>query len=109
MRLTLGELPASRTLTWRPDTDPLAADVFAFAKSLWAVAANKKYPPQGQLLIRLAEVDLAEFGGRPAEDLARLLELATATRPADRPGMVTMRDELRTWLTLYPGCTVVMG
>jgi serine/threonine protein kinase len=66
---------APETLAWKADTDPFKADVFSLAKSFWAVAAGEIYPPQGPLLIRLREVDQTDFGGRPAQDLARLLEL----------------------------------
>lgn len=93
---------APEALQWTEDTDPFAIDVFSFAKSLWAVAAGKDYPPQGPLLIRLPEADLSPMGGRPAQDLARLLELATETAPSFRPDMAAVRDELRVWLDLYP-------
>lgn len=93
---------APEAMQWTVGTDAFAADVFSFAKSLWAVAAGKDYPPQGPLLVRLPEADLSPVGGRPAQDLARLLELATETAPSFRPSMAAVRDELRIWLDLYP-------
>lgn len=93
---------APEALQWTLGTDAFAVDVFSFAKSLWAIAAGMHYPPQGPLLIRLPEVDLSPIGGRPAEDLARLLELATETDPSSRPHMAAVRDELRIWLELHP-------
>ncbi len=96
---------APEVLQWSASTDAYAADVFSFAKSLWSVAAGKSYPPQGPLLIRLAEVDLTDVAGRAAQDLARLLELATQTSPNVRPSMATMRDELGVWLDLHPSAS----
>lgn len=93
---------APEALEWSADTDPHAADVFSFAKSLWAVAAGRRYPPQGPLVVQLAEVDLTEIAGRASQDLARLLEIATATVPDLRPNMTTMRDELNHWLDIHP-------
>jgi serine/threonine protein kinase len=92
-------LEANDTIDW------FAADVFAFAKTLWVAAAGNTYPPQGPLLIRRSEADLSPYAGRASEDLARLLEIATLDNPRHRPNMTDLRDELRTWLQLHPAGT----
>jgi len=96
---------APEALEWDADNDPHAADVFSFAKSLWVVAAGTRYPPQGPLLVQLSETDLSEAAGRASQDLAGLLERATATIPHFRPTMSTMRDELHHWLEIHPAGT----
>lgn len=64
--------------------------------------AGTKYPPQGPLNVRRRESGLAKYGGHAADDLARLLELATEDDARYRPTMSELRDELRTWLQLHP-------
>jgi serine/threonine-protein kinase len=82
--------------------DPFPADVYALAASLWAAAAGKRYPPLGVLGATREAASLYSAGGEPAHELARLLELATADRPYDRPRMRELRDELRHWMSLHP-------
>lgn len=79
-----------------------AADVYALAKSLWVIVVGDKYPPQGPLLISRRETDLTPHAGLAADDLARLLELATLDQPTYRPQIRGVRDELRIWLQLFP-------
>jgi len=86
----------------RDDLNWFAADVYAFAKSLWVSIAGRKYPPEGPLLIRRRECDLNGFGGPATDDLVRLLEIATQDSPGFRPKMPSVRDELRAWLRLHP-------
>jgi hypothetical protein len=86
----------------RLDHDPHPADVYSLAKSLWAVAADQVYAPDGPLSRDRDSCLLYRFGGRAAMDLALLMELATADRPYDRPTAQRFRDELRAWLDLHP-------
>lgn len=89
-------LDAHESIDWS------AADVYSLTKSLWAILAEKKYPPQGPMYVRRQECDLGRFGGRAGEDLARLFEIATADSPSDRPSLSEFGDELRSWLHAYP-------
>jgi serine/threonine protein kinase len=75
------------------------ADVFSLAKSLWAVATSQRYPPQGILSIhRGRATSLWSYGGAPAIELARLLEVATEDSPHFRPTMAEFSLELDLWL-----------
>jgi len=82
------------------------ADLYALAKSFWAVLAGAKYPPQGPMFAHRPECGLERFGGSSAEGLARLLEIATEESPSDRPTLSEFRDELRTWLRVNPATSV---
>lgn len=93
---------APEALSAHDDIEWSAADVYALAKSFWAILAEERYPPQGPLYVRRPECDLGRFGGRAAEDLARLLEMATEDKPSYRPSLPEFHGELRTWLQIYP-------
>lgn len=93
---------APEALSAHDDIDWSAADVYALAKSFWAILAEEKYPPQGPMYVRRPECGLGRFGGRAGEDLARLLEIATEENPSFRPTLSELRDELRHWLQIYP-------
>ena len=93
---------APEALSANDDIDWSAADVYALAKSFWVMLAEEKYPPQGPMYVRRPECDLGRFGGRAGEDLARLLEIATEEKPSYRPTLSEFREELRTWLQIYP-------
>ncbi|WP_183096202.1 protein kinase domain-containing protein [Nocardioides stalactiti] len=89
----------------RPDIDWAAADVYAFAKTFQALLAGDRYPPPGTIDVRRQEHDLSKLGGRSADDLAHLLELATDHAPSKRPSLAQFRDELRIWLQLHPAAS----
>jgi serine/threonine protein kinase len=83
------------------------ADVYSLAKCLWKIARGENFPPQGTLYIREPDTSLLRVGGAPGLELGRLLELATAQRPHERPLMRDIRDELGVWLTQHPEGSVV--
>jgi hypothetical protein len=74
------------------------ADVYSLAKTLWAVAAGRTYPPPGELRRDRSELRLSVQAGDPvAEKLEPLLERATAHNQAERPTMQEFADELAWW------------
>jgi serine/threonine protein kinase len=98
---------APEALETHKGVDWFAADVYSLAKCLWAIATGRRFPLQGTLFIREEAASLYEHGGQPGLALGRLLELATAHRPYDRPRMRELRDELMLWLDQHPpGSTV---
>jgi serine/threonine protein kinase len=95
---------APETMEWLVDTDPYPADVYSLAKTLWVLAwgEGKKYPNPGPLRVDDYDADLSRQVGPSADDLARLIELATAHQPTSRPSIETLLVELRVWTELHP-------
>ena len=79
---------------------PGPADVFSLAKSLWALACNESWPPQGQIPLDDHELRLSV---RTTESRASLLEhllhRATTRKPEERPTMQDFATNLVDWLT----------
>jgi hypothetical protein len=74
------------------------ADVYSLAKTLWALAAQRKYPPPGEFRRDRANLRLSTHvqDGRAAM-LESLLERTTADEPAERPSMRQVAEELAWW------------
>ena len=81
------------------------ADVHALAKCLWKFAKGDAYPQQGPLYVFEDANNLYWEGGKPALQLARLLEASTSLRTRERPTMRDFRDELRCWLNDHHAST----
>ncbi|HCU97632.1 MAG TPA: hypothetical protein DHU96_34945 [Actinobacteria bacterium] len=74
------------------------ADVYSLAKTLWAVAAGRRYPPPGELrgdrhALRLS----SHVDDRRATLLDPLIERCTSHEPATRPTMQDLAQELIWW------------
>jgi hypothetical protein len=81
--------------------DPLKADVYALAKSLWVLACGQNYPPQGHQLAQQRGFTIADaHPERGAELLDQLVERMTRLNPGARPTMTEVAGELRGWLAL---------
>lgn len=82
------------------EADAHAADVFSLAKTLWVLATESRYPPQGHQRRDTAMGLLRTyFPETRAYLLDRLIEQATSPKPGDRPSMEMFVAELRAWLT----------
>lgn len=89
------------------------ADIYSLAMTFWSLAAKRRtsgtgkttveLPPSGSILASDDRYSLARFGGRDAGMLDALMEQATNVSPGDRPTAAGFRDELLTWLSMYPG------
>jgi serine/threonine protein kinase len=80
--------------------DPYQADVFSLAKTLWVLAAEDKFPPQGHL--RADAVGFRLSDRRPGPQVAALdviIDRATAANPRSRPSMAGFSAELGAWLS----------
>jgi len=83
------------------NADPKPADVYSLAKTLWALAVDRKYPPPGRQ--SSTEVGLRVADLRPdarVELLDELIDRATLLRPETRPRMESIAAGLHTWLLL---------
>jgi serine/threonine protein kinase len=75
------------------------ADVYSLAKTLWALAASRRFPPPGELRADTAPLRLSSYMTGPrAVTLESLIERSTAHDPARRPSMQEFSDELSWWL-----------
>lgn len=74
------------------------ADVYALAKTLWALAASRRFPPPGELRRDRPELRLSSYIEDPrAVKIERLIERCTNTSPASRDSMREFADELGFW------------
>jgi len=81
--------------------DPFLADVYAFAKTLWVLASEQRYPVEGHQSSAVRAYSLAELRPHPkAAALDRLIDRATILEPSRRPAMAEMASELRGLMVL---------
>lgn len=81
--------------------DPLPADVFSLAKTLWSLITGLPYPPEGHQPADSRRWSIREL--RPdarASALDQLIDRATLLTPTARPTMAQFAAELRAWQTL---------
>jgi len=82
-----------------PDVaDAGPADVYSLAKTFWVLAADQRYPPEGQIRVDVAEHDLGRRthgGGTLA--LGLVLERATSAPPHARPMTAELAAQLEEW------------
>ncbi len=89
---------APEMLSGAADADGAAADVYSFAKTVWVLVTDQKYPIQGQLDRTNVAIALSSHVSEPRAGLLdRLLEAATAYQPRERPSMADVADELGAW------------
>ena len=80
------------------------ADVFMFAKTLWVLATDQRWPPQGEQRADNEALSIAGYQTHPrARLLDGLVERATRHVPAQRPTMSEVADDLAAWLANPPG------
>lgn len=83
------------------NADPHPADVYALAKTLWVLATGQRYPPEGQQAANTRGFGVGDFKPhRHAAALDRLIEAATRIHPEERPSMIQMARDLRSWQEL---------
>jgi len=85
-----------------PDTaDPMRADVYSLAKTLWVLATEQRFPPEGHQGIQQRDFLLSTLRPHPfAAELDRLIDRMTLMNPSDRPSMNEVSTDLSGWLTL---------
>ena len=81
--------------------DPLQADVYSFGKTLWVLATEQGFPPEGHQPAGTRQFSIADMRPHPhAALLDQLIDRATRLHPEERPSMAEIADDLRTWGTL---------
>lgn len=86
------------------DADGSAADVYSLAKTIWALAAHRRWPPPGHQLVESVSTNLASRVPHPrVREVDWIIERATAHDPSERITMREVAANLRAWIE--PGAT----
>lgn len=81
--------------------DAHKADVYSLAKTIWVLACQQNYPPQGHQRADARMFTIAEMHPHGhAASLDRLVDRMTRVRADERPTMAEVAKELRRWLEL---------
>ena len=81
--------------------DAHPADVYSLAKTLWVLATEQGYPPEGHQAPDVTGFNIADW--RPdarAGALDRLVDRCTRLPPDQRPSMADVASELEAWLAM---------
>lgn len=81
--------------------DPKPADVYSHAKTLWVLATDQRFPPEGHQPSSMRGFGVNDF--RPHSNaylLDALVDRATRIHPTERPSMSGVAEDLRRWLSL---------
>jgi serine/threonine protein kinase len=89
-------------LITNPDTaDACLADVYSLAKTLWVLATDQNFPPEGHQSASLTGYGIADLRPhRYAAKLDELIDSMTLLAPEGRPSMAQVARDLRSWLRL---------
>jgi serine/threonine protein kinase len=81
--------------------DPFPADVYSFGKTLWVLATEQAFPPEGYQLAGTRQFSITDFRPHPhAAALDELVERTTQLHPEERPSMAEVARDLRAWTQL---------
>jgi Protein kinase domain len=89
---------ASEMIVTAGTADPFPADVYSLAKTLWVLATEQRFPPEGHQASSVREYSIAAL--RPhanAASLDRLIDACTQLRAGDRPAMDAVAHDLQVW------------
>ncbi|MCY3733740.1 MAG: protein kinase [Chloroflexi bacterium] len=83
------------------NADPGPAHVYSLAKTLWVLATDQRWPPQGEQHASNDAYSIRSYQLHPhASQLDRLIERCTRHSPVARPSMQELSQELEAWLAL---------
>ena len=83
------------------NADPLPADVYSLGKTLWVLATEQRFPPEGHQVADTRQFSIADMRPHPhAATLDQLIDRATRIHPDQRPTMVEVARDLKAWGTL---------
>ncbi len=78
--------------------DPLPADVYSFGKTLWVLATEQRFPPEGHQAAATRQFSIADLRPHPhAAPLDQLVDRATRIHADQRPTMTEVASDLRAW------------
>lgn len=81
--------------------DPHAADVYSLAKTLWVLATDQRFPPEGHQPAGTRGFGVGDFRPHPhAGALDQAIDLMTRLHPEDRPTKEQVARDLAVWLDL---------
>lgn len=81
--------------------DPGPADVYLLAKTLWVLCTDQKWPPPGEQSLGNTALSINNFRPHPlARQLDALIDRCTKHQPEERPTMVALAADLRSWLEI---------
>ena len=83
------------------NAEPGPADVYSLAKTLWVLAADQRWPPQGEQHASNDAYSIRTYQLHPqASQLDQLIERCTQHSPGARPSMQEVSQELEAWLEM---------
>jgi len=89
------------------NADPLPADVYSFAKTLFVLATGLPYPPEGHQPASTRSYSIADQRPHPhAAALDRLVDRATRLQADQRPTMSQIAADLAAWRELGKTATI---
>jgi len=92
---------AYEMLTDPANADPHAADVYSFGKTLWVLATEQRFPPEGHQPAGTRKFSIADLRPHPhSEILDRLVDVMTRLHPEERPAKAQVARDLRAWQEL---------
>jgi serine/threonine protein kinase len=81
--------------------NPRPADAYSLGKTLWVLATEQAYPPEGHQPAGLAGFSIADWRPHPrAAQLDQLIDTMTLLPPGQRPTMAQVATDLRIWLEM---------
>lgn len=84
--------------------DPHAADVYSLGKTLWVLATDQRFPPEGHQPAGIRRFEIGDF--RPhafAAALDQEIDLMTRIHPEERPSKEQVARDLTAWQDLASG------
>lgn len=84
--------------------DPHAADVYSLGKTLWVLATDQRFPPEGHQPAGIRRFEIGDF--RPHARSAALdqeIDLMTRIHPEERPSKEQVARDLAAWQELASG------
>jgi hypothetical protein len=81
--------------------DPHPADVYSLGKTLWVLATDQRFPPEGHQPLGTRGFAISDFRPHPhAQALDQEIDLMTRLHPEDRPSKEQVARDLTAWQAL---------
>jgi serine/threonine protein kinase len=78
--------------------DPHRADVYSLGKTLWVLATDQRFPPEGHQPVGTRGFEIGDFRPHPRSDaLDREVDLMTRLHPEERPSKEQVARDLAAW------------
>jgi hypothetical protein len=81
--------------------DPHLADVYSLGKTLWVLATDQAFPPEGHQPVGVRGFEIGDFRPHPrAESLDQEIDLMTRLHAEERPSKAQVARDLAAWQEL---------